>query len=165
LGVGHQSFAFHYVLSILLYIFLVLSKYISKISSKILLSLGILFGIGVFIYYSIIPTHGFGMTSNWNYGIEMKANDIIKAQKIDNYNIVNLGYDTIAITQKYLLINEGVKMNFDDYYHNDYLFLITNKQDYMKNPAYEINTFKPNKILKHWQLNKTYSMYLLERIR
>lgn len=165
LGVGHQSFAFHYILSILLFIFLVLSKYISKISSKFLLFFGIFTGACVLIYYSIVPSHGFGMAKDWNYSVELKAHNIIKAQKVQNYNIVNLGYDTIATTQKYLLIKEGVKMNFDDYYHNDYLFLITNKQDYMKNPAYEINTFRPNMLLKTWKLNERYNLFLLKRLK
>lgn len=163
LGTGHQSFAFHYILSIMLFVFLFLSPYISKISSKILLSFGILFGMYVFFYYSVIPSHGFGMAKDWNYSVELKAHNIIKAQKVKNYNIVNLGYDTIAIVQKYPFILEGAKINFDDYYHNDYLFLITNKQDYMKNPAYEINSFTPNKIIKSWPLNQRYMLYLLKR--
>jgi len=161
---GGHGFALHYILSILLFTFLFFSYYLSKISSVILFILFTLLGVFVIYYYSFVPSHGFGMPEDWNYGMELKTYQIIKENYLSHSNIVNLGYDTIAIVQKYLLITHGVHENFDDYYRNRYLYVITKSQDYMSNPAYEINTFKPNRVLKSWQLNATYSMYLLERV-
>ena len=114
--------------------------------------------------YSVKPSHAFGMAHDWNYLMEKKAYEIIKSQNVSNFNVVNLGYDTVAAVQKYFLIRDGVKGNWEDYYHNKYLFLITNKQDYMKNPAYEVNSFQPSRVVKTWKLNATYTLILLQRI-
>ena len=130
---------------------------------KIIIAVGIIILIYSLSIYIPVPTRAFGMTRNWNYLMEKKAYDIIRAQKIEGFNVVNLGYDTVAAVQKYFLIRDGVKGNWEDYYHNKYLFLITYPQDYMKNPAYEINTFSPNTVLKKWTLDDRYTMYLLER--
>ena len=66
---------------------------------------------------------------------------------------------------KYHLKKDGYKMNYDDYYHNDYLYVVSPDPDVFKDPAYELYTFKPNKLLKTWKLNDTYNLYLFERIK
>lgn len=163
-GVG-QIFGSYYMLSPLLFILIILTAVYNQLINHTFIAvifLALLFN--GFILYSSTPPHAFGMAKNWNYPLEKKTNDIIVGQKLSNYNIVHLGYDTVATVQKYLLEAKGVKGNFDDYYHNTYLFVITNKQDYMKNPAYEINSFTPNKIMNEWDINRTYKLVLLKRL-
>jgi len=154
----------YYFLSILLFVFLILFYLIRKkinVSFVICLFV-ILLGVSLFRYIPI-PKEAFGMAKNWNYLEEKKVNGIIRKENLKNYNIVNLGYDTLATAQKYLLKRDNIDMSYEDYYHNKYLFVITYPQDYMKNPAYEINTFTPSKKIKQWKINERYTMYLLQR--
>ena len=113
--------------------------------------------------YAPLPSHGFGMAENWNFLEEKKVYKIIRAQNLENYNIVHLGYNTVAAVQKYLHKRDGVRLNYDDYYHNKYLFVVSSKEDFLETPTYEANTFKPSRRLKKWKINDTYSLYLLER--
>ena len=43
-----------------------------------------------------------------------------------------------------------VLINYDDYYNNKYLFVISENDKYLSNPAYEVATFKHYKLLKQW---------------
>lgn len=159
-----QIFGSYYMLSPLLFILTFLTRMYNRLINGTFISIIVLLLlIQCLILYVPAPPHAFGMAKDWNYLLEKKTNDIIVDQKLSNYNIVHLGYDTVATVQKYLLEAKGVKGNFDDYYHNDYLFVITDAQDYMKNPAYEVNTFVPSKIIKKWTINPTYSLQLLKR--
>ncbi|PIY69239.1 hypothetical protein COY90_01770 [Candidatus Roizmanbacteria bacterium CG_4_10_14_0_8_um_filter_39_9] len=159
-----QIFGSYYMLSPLLFIFVGLAgRYTKLISDKTIVVITLALFANNLLLYVPAPQHAFGMAKDWNYPLEKKTNDIIVGQKLSNYNIVHLGYDTVATVQKYLLETRGVKGNFNDYYHNKYLFVITDEQDYMKNPSYEINTFTPNVIIQKWQLNERYLMYLLKR--
>lgn len=74
-----------------------------------------------------------------------------------------MGYDNVAIVPKYFLTIEGEKQNFEDYYYNRHLFVITPRENFYENAPYEVATFRPAAILKKWTLNKTYTMYLLSR--
>lgn len=154
----------HYVLSSSLFILIIAIHILfKKIPAIFLVATILVILLNSFYTYSSIPSHGFGMAKDWNYIMEIKTHEIIKSQHLKNYNIVNLGYDSVAVVQKYLLIKDNINGDFDDYYHNEYLFLITDGQNYMKNPAYEINTFQPNSIVSSWPLNRTYRLILLKR--
>jgi len=163
---GHifDIFTSYYMLCPSLYAIVAFSGLIKKrLNMQIILVIAAVLMVWALILYIPAPSRAFGMAKNWNYSLELKAFSIIKSQNITNFNIVNLGYDTIAIVQKYMLTKDGINGNWEDYRSNKYLFLITNTQDYMRNPAYEINTFTPNIVLRKWVLNDTYTMYLLER--
>ncbi len=159
-----SSFNYHYILSISLFLFLILIFFIRKTvtNSRIAITFIFLFIFSLFFYVKK-PTHAFGMVDHWNYLYEKEVYEIIKKEKLKNFNVVNLGYDTKANVQKYLLKKEGIKINYDDYYHNKYLFVITNKKDFMNDPAYEIGTFRPSRRLKNWKINSSFNLYLLER--
>ena len=103
------------------------------------------------------------MVENWDYPSEFKTYQIIRSQHLPNYNIANLAYDTLAQVQKYLHRKDGIILQFDDYRTNKYLFVITATTHFMNNPAYEVNTFKPSRLVKTWPINDYYSLYLLER--
>ncbi|MCA9372176.1 hypothetical protein KC726_04740, partial [Candidatus Woesebacteria bacterium] len=58
---------------------------------------------------------------------------------------------------------DGIVINYDDYYNNNYLFVITKDVDFMSNPAYEVHSFTPSTMIDQWELNDTFTMYLLQR--
>ncbi len=109
-------------------------------------------------------TSFWAFTENWNYPAEVKVYNIIKSTGLKNYNIANLAYDTLSLVQKYLLKKDKVDINYDDYWHNQYLFVINKDDQYMNNPAYEVNTFKPSKLIKQWPINERFTLYLLKRL-
>lgn len=155
----------HYFLSILMFVFLTaVFLFRKKIKNK-----HIVFLFAFLLFWSLFsyvkkPSHAFGMVEDWNYIYEKRANDIIRKQNLKNFNIVNQGYDTVATVQKYLLKKDGVKINYDDYYKNRYLFIITNRKNFMADAAYEMSTFKPAKMLESWKINTSFNMYLMERV-
>lgn len=155
----------HRYLSILL-IALILSAPIYKkfLNKKLLIVLGAIFFIVDLFKYLPQPKTAFGMGQNWNYLMEKKAFEIIKKEHLKNFNIVNHIYDNKAVVIKYHLKLDHYDLDYDDYYHNKYLFVISSTDKIFKDPAYEINTFQPNKKLKQWKLNDTYNLYLFRRL-
>ncbi len=155
----------HYFLSISLFIFILLSWKLRKfITEKFCIAVVIILFIIDCGLYATTPSRGFGMVSDWNYPLEKKANEIIQSENLHDFNVANLGYDTTATVQKYLLKKDNVQINYDDYYKNRYLFVITDKKNFMDNPAYEVHSFKPSFTVKKWQLNEKFQLYLLKRL-
>lgn len=160
-----SSLNLHYFLSISLFgILMLLWVARKKISTRLLITITIILFVVDLFMYAPSPAHGFGMAADWNYPSEKKVNDIIRQENRINYNIANLAYNAVSAVQKYLLKKDGVVIDFDDYYHNKYLFVVSREENFMTDPAYEINTFVPSKRLKKWKINETYSLYLLERL-
>lgn len=156
----------HYFLSLSFIVIVLLLTSIKRKISPIIVS--VLFFTLLFISLIIYipkPSHGFGMVKNWNYLNEIKAHQIIKDQNLDNYNIINLIYDTKANVQKYLLKKDGINDDFTDYYTNQYLFVLNEDDNFQNDPAYEIRNFKPNKVEKRWPINSFYQLYLLKRLK
>ena len=155
----------HRYLSISILTLALISTYFKKyISYFLIITVAIILIIFDAFIYLPKPLHGFGMSPNWNYLIEKKTYEIIKTQNVKNYNIVNHIYDNLSMVIKFHLKKDGVKMNYEDYYHNDYLYVISKNTDVFKDPAYELNTFVPNKLIKSWELNEVYNLYLFKRI-
>jgi hypothetical protein len=102
---------------------------------------------------------------DWNYLNEVQIYKNIKSTGLTrDYNVSNLVYDTKAEVPKYLLRVDNVGIEYEEYWHNKYLFVIEEtKKDYRLDPAYEVKYFAPAHELKRWALNDAYSMYLLER--
>lgn len=119
----------------------------------------------LFIYLPKPRTAFWSASENWNYPAENRVYTIIKEQNIKDFNVSNLAYDTLAQVPKYLLKRDNVKINYEDYYHNHYLFVIEEKKkkDFMSDPAYEVASFRPYTTLKSWKINDFYNMYLVER--
>ncbi len=156
----------HRFLSISLVLLIILAPLYRKfLKNKTLIALGlVLFALDLFIYLPS-PKNAFGMSPNWNYLMEKKAYQIIKKEGLKNFNVVNLIYDNLSVVIKYHLRLDNYQINYDDYYHNEYLFVINKDKNIFNNPAYEVNTFKPNKKLKKWKLNNTYNLYLFQRLK
>ncbi len=104
--------------------------------------------------------------SHWNYPADLKVYRIIREENLNNFNITNQTYDSKAMVQKYLLGRDRVKINADDYWHNQYLFVIdkAEKKNFMDNPGYEVKNFRPYRLLKTWKINDYYQLYLVERL-
>ncbi len=117
--------------------------------------------------YSPTPRTAFWAASeDWNYLDDYKIYKFVKQTNIADYNIANLVYDTKAVVPKYLLKVDNVNINYEDYWHNKYLFVVEEKgKDYMTDPAYEVKYFAPSKLLQTWHINDRYNMYLLERLK
>ncbi len=157
----------HRYLSLSLILIILIASFLKKyITNKlIIIAASILMLIDLIIYLPN-PPHAFGMSENWNFLMEKKAYEIIKNQKnIKNYNIVNHIYDNKAVVVKFQMKRDGIKINYDDYYHEDYLYVISKTPDVFNDPAYELNTFKPNKKVGEWKLNDWYNLYLFQRLK
>ena len=155
----------HYFLTISLFSFAILLGIFKKnINYKIITILFIALFAYSFLLYLPTPFHPFRMKINWRYADEEITYSIIRKENIDNYNITNLGYDSLALVQKYLHSRDNKRLNFDNYKTNKFLFVINSDDNYMNNPAYEINTFRPSILINSWKINSLYNLYLLERI-
>lgn len=113
--------------------------------------------------YLPTPSRGFRMVEGWKYQDELKVHQIIMGEKLDNYNIANVVYDMKANSQKYLLKKDNVNINFEDYYTNKYLFIMSNDNAYLESRSYEVAFFKPSRIIKQWKINDYFNLYLAER--
>ena len=155
----------HRYLAISIILLALISTYLRKYISYVLIiiTMIVLVVLDAYIYLPK-PSHGYGMSPNWNYLMEKKAYEIIKTQNVKNYNIVNHIYDNLSVVIKFHLKKDGVKINYDDYYHNDYLYVISKTENVFKDPAYELNTFVPNELINSWKLNDIYNLFLFKRI-
>ena len=164
----------HYYLALSFFALIALLAFfrnkINKISSKNFLYLITSLSV-ILLFFSVSanitkPTSSYwSSAANWNYPTDYKIYQIIKSTGIKNdYNVANLVYDTKSIVIKYLLKVDHVDINYDDYYGNKYLFVISKPHVYEKDPAYEVDMFRPRKLLKEWKINDYYQMYLLERL-
>lgn len=153
----------HYFLSLSMFLSVVLFSSFRRINRFFLVALFMILLIYSLILYIPKPTQGFRMVKNWNYLDEEKVYKIIKEQRLRNFNIVNLSYDTLATVQKYFLKRDFYNIDFDNYRTNNLLYVINSNDNFMDNPAYEVNTFKPSSIIKQWSINDFYNLYLLKR--
>jgi len=163
-GQGGSLDKSHYYLSISLCLLVLLTSI-----KKIKLTWIFVGALGLFLFVLCLtkisskPTHGFGMPANWNYLMELKANEIIRSNKIKDYNVANLIYNTKASVQKYLLKINGENIDEENYTTNQYLYIITDRMDPLSDSAYEVNWFKPSTLIQDWDLNNQYRLYLFQR--
>ncbi len=165
---GHYFLSISFMMIVLL--LGVFNRTITKIREKQFTAYYLILIVGLILWssFSYFPkpkTAFWAATENWNYPAEYKVYSIIKKQNLKDYNVSNLGYDTLATVPKYLLRRDNIKIDYDDYWHEKYLFVIeeSKKKDFMSDPAYEVASFRPYKTLKTWQINEYYNMYLVER--
>jgi hypothetical protein len=156
-----------FVIVLVLYLFI---NVIEKLNKKLFIYGVFVLGIFLFTYSASInfhkPTSSFwASVANWNYQDDFKIYENIKQTGIKkDFNIANLTYDAKSMVVKYLLRRDKYDINYDDYYGNKYLFVISKPNVYEKDPAYEVDLFKPRRLLRSWKINNFYEMYLLERL-
>ncbi len=154
----------HYFLSVSFFVLLACIAIVrKKITWSIACFIVIVLALTACIKYVPSPTHAFGMVPHWNIRDDEKTYEIITHSGATHYNIVNLSYDTLAVVQKFFHQRDGRVFAFDDYYTNQNLFVVSADDQYFKNPAYEVNTFQPSTVVNKWQINSTYTLYLLHR--
>lgn len=160
---GHW-FSDYYLLSeslfILLIVFNLLKKQINNYVNITILA--ILLVIGIPYVTTIAKTKQY--PKNWYYKDELKTFGIIKNNlaTIKDFNIFEF-YDTKGSTQKYFLKKDNIKIDYDNYLTNKYLYVLYTNNQYMKDPSYEVNTFQPSEVVKIWTINEFYKLYLLTR--
>jgi 4-amino-4-deoxy-L-arabinose transferase-like glycosyltransferase len=161
----------HYYLSLsfllLITILLLFKNSINKLNKKFIVGLGlILFTISFLKNYQKPKQSYWAPAKFWNYPMEKKAYQIIKKTGLQkDFNVADLSYyNTKAAVIKYFLLRDGYRINYDDYYQNHYLFVISHNKEYEKALSYEVAFFKPRKLINQWQLNDYYQLYLFERI-
>lgn len=164
----------HYYLSISFFLLILITyifrEKIEKLNKKIFTFLVLSLSIVLFSYSGYFnfqkPSTSFWSTAvNWNYLNDYKIYENIKKSNIKkDFNVANLTYDAKSMVVKYLLKKDRYDINYDDYYGNKYLFVISKPNAYEKDPAYEVDFFKPRKLLQQWKINDYYEMYLLERL-
>lgn len=164
------SFAPHYILSLVFIALIVIvgmlsQKYVQVTNKKVIYSTSIVFFVLALIIYSTPPNQAFGSAYKWNYLLEQKAHHIIANEKLKNFGVVNTVYETKATVQYYLLQKNNVIGGTQNYYENEYLFLIAKKErtNFSDDPAYEVNTFVPSIEVNRWSLNSEYDVVLLQR--
>jgi hypothetical protein len=163
---GGLGFAPHYVLSLFFAVTCVLCIVLrKKITAFIAVTTSIIVFIYALIAYFPTPTHAFGMPRGWNFGKEEKVASIIQNQKLENYTVANLTYETLASVQKYLIFknNNSIALDkFDNYQTNTYLFVIATPQQLQTTQSYEVVPLRSS-IQKTWELGDDYQLFLLER--
>lgn len=114
--------------------------------------------------YVTIDTKKRNFPPNWHYADELKVYSIIKSNLngIKKFNIFEF-YVATGTLPKYFLKRDAIQINFDDYYHNKYLYVVYKDETFPDDPAYEVNSFKPFRIVNVWKINPYYNLYLLER--
>ncbi len=159
-GTAHYSLGFIFFgMLLMIYLFKKLLSYKLIFVIYILLSL---WSLSVFLPK---PSHGFGMAEGWNYQKEYRAYQLISQNKTANFNIFNQIYDASAEVPKYLLEKEGVTQKWSDYWYEDNLFVITQRDDFDNDPAYEIKYFIPHEITKVGDIDQMHKVYLVKRIK
>ncbi len=153
----------HYWLSITLFTLLIFLGILrNKITYFSISIIFLTFLTSSLVLYVPKPAQGFRMSKNWNYLNEYKAYQFIRNENLTNYNVVNLVYNTKAEVQRYLHRKDNLNLDFDNYKDNKYLFVIgKNDQSFWEDQAYEVKYFRPAKLLKTWQINEYYNLYLL----
>lgn len=149
----------------LLLLFILIKKAIQKIKFEILIFFGVILPICDLLIYLPKPENGFRMAYRWNYLDEQKVSNIIINDKKKNFNVMNLAYDTLASVQKYNLKRMGILIDESNYYSNDYLYIITDRENFMNDPAYEIKNFKPYVIEQSWVVDDTYKLHRVKRLK
>jgi hypothetical protein len=101
----------------------------------------------------------------WSYENDQEVYRIIK-ENLSTYQDVNVFefYDATGNVPKYFLKRDNIALDYDDYYHNKYLYVTYPDDTYLKNAAYEVANFTPSKIVRTWKMNEDYNLYLLERL-
>jgi hypothetical protein len=153
----------HYYQSIMIFVVLGLAGLLKKYWTNTLITI-ILLGLSLNGTYQFVvkPIQG-SIIPNWSYSDELKVAEIIREQNLESYNVA-MWYDTLAMTQKYLLLRDKIEGDFSDYKHNDYLFVVYQGDNWTQDSAYELNTFIPSKIERVWEINDTYKLYLAKRL-
>lgn len=152
----------HYLISIILMSVLAVLKLThKKLLNKHLLVFTVLLAITSLFTLLNISKHEKSL--GWSYKDEIKAYNIIRNNSVKDYNITAF-YQAVATPQKYFHLRDNIIIKSDDYYNNQYLYVMYENENFINDQAYEMNSFQPSKILNSWPINDRYNLYLVERL-
>lgn len=118
------------------------------------------------LYLAAQPTtRPFLGREHWYYADEAKVHRIIREQHLNNFAVAMLHYDNLSSVQKYLMTRDKTPGVLYNYRTNRYLFAVSDDDNFKKYGAYEIREFVPRKLVKKWEINKHYQLYLFQRTR
>ncbi len=164
-AVAQHWLADYYFSSIFLFILLIILHFFRK-KIKIYFCLGLFIVLFIVAFrYATIDTDKRNFPKGWYYRNELKTYEIIKSNllTIKDFNVFEF-YVATGTLPKYFLKKNNIRINFDDYYHNKYLYVVYKDESFTEDPAYEVHSFKPFKIVRVWKMNSSYNLYLLERV-
>lgn len=161
---------FHYYLSLVPLIYLLIALAIEKIDKKIpKLGLGITICFIIYSLTQLIPKAqaGYTMPPGWNYKGVKKASQIILKENKKEYNIVNLlSGDTRSYGLRFILTKEkNPPLKVNEYPVSDYLFILSYKkpETVITDPVWEISSFCPCLVSKKWEIQNKINLYLLRK--
>lgn len=104
---------------------------------------------------------------DWTYLDQINTSKVILEKKcLDNYNIAStIQGDTRFYDLRYLLtINNCSPSGVENYPNNQYLYLISNKDNPYQETVWEIDVFKPFELKEKIKINPNINLFLIERI-
>ncbi len=161
---GSHWLSLYYIQTELFFLTIIFIFFIRKfITSKIVIAFFIVL-LTLSIPFITVTAQAMRYPKNWSYQDEIYAYSIIKKnlQTYKNFNIFEF-YIAKGETLKYFLKKDGIFIDFNDYYHNKHLYVVYHDNSFLKDPAYEVNSFQPSEIVLIWKINNFYSLYLLKR--
>lgn len=161
---------FHYLLPFVPFIIYLVSKILVR-AGKINKLIPIIF-LSAVIINSLktilpLPSHGYNMTTGWNYKGIKKLDVIIRYENLNGYNLVDLlTGDTRAMALRSLLtVADKPPLGITDYPATDYLFVYSKDgiEKILSGSLWEVDSVRPVKLTKEWNIQNGISLYLLER--
>jgi hypothetical protein len=164
-NVSEHWIAPYYLLSVVFFGILAMLGFLkNKLNTKIAM------GLFIMLLFFAIPYITTGARERsypkgWTYENDQEVYRIIK-ENLTTYEDVNVFefYDATGNVPKYFLKRDNIALDYDDYYHNKYLYVTYSDDTYLKNAAYEVANFTPSKVVRMWKMNDDYNLYLLERL-
>jgi len=106
----------------------------------------------------------FGILEWWGYKDQLKTVEIIASQGEEYYNVASLIYgDTREYPIRFLLEQKGQKiMPVDAYARTNTLYVIS-RDNPLGHSVWEIDSIKPGKTTKVWEINSEVRLYKIER--
>lgn len=158
-------FSWYYILPELFFIIIIfLYLFRKQITTKVIIIFSIILTM-ISIPFIIIHAQQYHYPKDWSYNDELRVYSIIKnnLNKYKDFNIFEF-YTADGNTLKYFLKKDNISIQYDDYYHNKYLYVVYKNDLYLNDVAYEVHSFRPSRMVQQWKINQFYRLFLLERL-
>jgi hypothetical protein len=167
-SVGPSNFPFYYFISLLPFVFILISYGLSLISKRSKLypfAFLVLYMTISLLFIIPVPTHGYGMVEGWNYITLKRMADAISNDKPQSYNVVDqLTRDNRAMALRYLLTTRNnAPKSIYAYDTSNTLYIYSNEplSTLLSNPNYEIRSALPLKLIDTKHITEKIYLYTL----
>lgn len=174
LSLKSSAFEPHYALPVWILFLCIMPIFIEKIFPR---KIGFIL-MGLLVVFNLIQSgsalhnnHGYTMPAGWTMKKIVQVGKIISldSKKHNNFNVASiLDGNTRTYPVRYTtLIHGGKPDSVENYPKNDYLYLISDKNEnnIFKKTTWEVTVFKPFIIGAKWNLNDNVFLYRLDRIK